>query len=122
MMMSMDAGRTFGRRICWPAQDRVRATPPSVAPRISPVFTASVSLNPDACIPLGPRPASSPAAVRFLARSAPGTPTLRQSADGPDPRAWESEADLDDFDWRIFGDQDAAGDERYELSPRGTSQ
>jgi hypothetical protein len=29
-------------RFCWPAQDRVRADPPSKAPRISPVFTASV--------------------------------------------------------------------------------
>ena len=35
--------KTIDVRFCWPAQDRVRATPLSTAPRISPVFTASDS-------------------------------------------------------------------------------
>jgi hypothetical protein len=33
--------KTFKRRFCWPAQDRVRANPLLKAPRKSPVFTAS---------------------------------------------------------------------------------
>jgi hypothetical protein len=33
-------------RFCWPAEDRVRARIPFQAPRISPVFPASVFLRP----------------------------------------------------------------------------
>lgn len=39
----MDTDNPFESRFCWPAQDRARAVPPLTAPRISSVFTASVS-------------------------------------------------------------------------------
>jgi len=69
----MDAQQLLKHRFCWPAQDRDRACLPSAAPRIPPVFTASVSSRSVKSV-LEPLVAPSPAVHRLSRRFVPSIP------------------------------------------------
>ncbi len=71
------------REICWPVKIRVRAEPPLLAPRIPPVFPASPFLSSD----------------RLTRCETP------QSAPG-----WRLTRKVEDYDWRVLGEQDRSED------------
>lgn len=72
-MARVGTDKTFKRRFCWPAQDRVRANPLFKAPRTSPVFTASDSLRLNlVVVVVDPPPAASSATSMPSSELTPG--------------------------------------------------
>ena len=89
IVIHMDADKPFEGRFCWPAQDRVRAASPLTAPRISPVFTASVSSRSEVRVSCS-FPASSPAVHRLSSRLAASTPGQLGGPRREGPSCWYS--------------------------------
>jgi hypothetical protein len=81
------------RDICWPVKIRVRAEPPQMAPRVSPVFPVSPFSN----------------AAPMLSESSV-LPLRRLEADSPPAVGLRLSRRVELYDWRVMGEQD----ERWE--------